>query len=75
MAAIDKKALWVAWTHDAMETYSIPEDTDATDELVDDMVEVATKYADDMLDEFEERFGGGEGRRSRRRKTEPEGED
>jgi hypothetical protein len=70
----DKKELWVGWTRDAISQYAIPEEVENTDELVDDMRDVATKYADSMLDEFEERFGGG-GRSAgggRRRRGEPE---
>lgn len=71
--AIDKKELWAGWTRDAMSRYVIPDTIDDVDDLIDDMAEVAVGYADQMLDEFEERFGGGSrsGTR-RRRKTEPE---
>jgi len=56
---VDKKELWVGWTRDAMLKYAPPEnDKIDTDGLVDDMVDVTTKYADAMLDEFEERFEG-----------------
>lgn len=65
--ADDKKDLWVAWTHDALDNYEAPDRLDDSDELVDDMVGVAVKYADSMLDEYEERFGGTAGK-SRRRK-------
>ena len=72
--AVDKKDLWVQWTHQAMTKY-IPPDKVDEEELVDDMVEVTTRYADSMLDEFEERFGDGEriaSRKSRRKKPEAE---
>lgn len=59
---------WVAWTHDAVANYVMPDDIENADDLADDMVEVATAFADMMMDEFEERFGGGEGRRRKRRK-------
>jgi hypothetical protein len=65
----DKKALWVGWTHDALIRYSPPDDVEDADELVDDMVEASTKYADAMLEEFEERFSGGA---KRRRKKDPD---
>jgi hypothetical protein len=69
MAALDKKELWVQWTHDAVSQYAIPEEVEDSDELIDDMVDVATKYADQMLDEYEARFdGGGGGGRGRNRK-------
>lgn len=72
--AIDKKELWVGWTRDATSRYVIPDEVDDTDELIDDMAEVAVGYADQMLEEFEERFSAGSGRRGsgRRRKTDPE---
>lgn len=69
MAKDDKKELWVGWTHDALGNYVMPDDIDDVDELVDDMVEASTKYADSMLDEYENRFGdGGVGRRGRKKK-------
>ena len=66
MANTDKKDLWVGWTHDAMSRYVMPDDIDDVDDLVDDMVSAATKYADAMIEEFEERFSGG-ARRSRKK--------
>ena len=68
MATVDKKELWVGWTHDAMSRYVMPEEVDDSDDLVDDMAEVATTYADQMLDEYESRFGGAGGGRQRKRK-------
>jgi len=59
----DEKELWVAWTHDAMGRYQMPDDIKDADELADDMADIATKYADSMLDEYNERFGSGGGRR------------
>jgi len=73
MAEDDKKDLWVNWTHDAMSRYVMPDDIEDVDELVDDMVTAATKYADAMIEEFEERFSGGKRRRSR--KTDPDPDD
>ena len=67
------KELWVGWTRDAMGKYVLPDKVDDAEEMVDDMIEVATSYADGMLDEFEERFSGGRGSRRRRRPEEPEG--
>jgi hypothetical protein len=63
--------LWVGWTRDAMTRYSPPEDVD-NDELVDDMVEVATKYADSMLDVYEETFFGGTAKKRRKRDEDDE---
>jgi hypothetical protein len=72
--ATDRKELWVGWTRDATSRYVIPDEIDDTDELIDDMAEVASGYADQMLEEYEERFGGAAGRRGsgRRRKQEAE---
>ena len=73
--AISKAEMWVQWTRDAVSRYVVPEEVEDADELVDDMSEVATKFADTMLDEFEERFAGNtEPRRpkTRKRKTEEE---
>ena len=73
--ALDKKELWVGWTRDAMSRYVIPDEIDDIDEQIDDMAEVASGYADQMLEEFEDRFGGRSASRGagRRRKTdEPE---
>lgn len=75
--AVDKKELWAGWTRDAMSRYQPPENVDSTDELVDDMSEVATTYADEMLDQFEERFEGnrGGGRKRGRRQRGGGGEE
>ncbi len=72
--ADNKKELWVEWTHQAMSKYAPPEGKIDDEELVDDMVDVTTKYADSMLDAFEERFEGAErtAPRPRRRKEKPE---
>jgi hypothetical protein len=66
MDKLDKKELWVGWTHDAIANYMMPEDVEDADELVDDMADVATKYADAMLAEYEARF---EGASARKRKS------
>ena len=76
---VDKQALWVEWTRDAIGRYEAPEDIDDNDDLADDMVEVATKYADSMLDALEKRFEPGSARTVRggakRRKPKDEDED
>jgi hypothetical protein len=74
MANQDKKELWVGWTHDAMSRYVMPDDIDDVDDLVEDMVAAATKYADAMVDEFEERFSGGT-RRNRKKKKDDDDDD
>jgi hypothetical protein len=75
--AVDKKELWLDWTHDAISQYEKPEDIKSLDDLIDDMSEFVTMYADEMLDQFEERVANHEfdssPRRSARRRP-PEGE-
>jgi hypothetical protein len=65
----DKKQMWVDWTHDVMSMYSKPDDLEGED-LVDDMADIASTYADAMLDEFEERFGSGTKRKRRSKEDE-----
>lgn len=73
--ADDKKELWAAWTHDAISAYSEPDDLDA-DEIIDDMVDTATAYADAMLEEYEARFSSGPARKKRsKRKKKPDLDD
>ncbi len=75
--AISKAEMWVQWTRDAVARYQVPEEVEDADELVDDMCDVSVKYADTMLEEFEERFSGGtsEPRRPKTRKRKTDGED
>jgi hypothetical protein len=67
MAKISEKTkeLWAGWTRDALKGYSPPDDA-SNNEIVDDMVEISISYADDMLEEYEGRFEGGDGRRRRK---------
>jgi len=67
-AGLDKKELWIDWTHDALGAYSPDEEADMEDS-VDDAVEFATKFADSMLDEYEKRFESGGASRRKRGKT------
>lgn len=53
--ATDKKELWVGWTRDAAAQYERPQGLEEVDEVLDDMVDVTTGYADMMLEEFEQR--------------------
>ena len=71
---MDRKDLWVGWTHDAMSQYRMPEEVEDADELVEDMADVAAKYADEMLEAYTTRFGEGGGR-SRRRKPADDDDD
>jgi len=73
--AMSKAEMWVAWTRDAVARYVVPDEVEDADELVDDMTDVVIKYADTMLEEFEERFSGGASEpraKTRKRKTERE---
>jgi hypothetical protein len=74
--AADKRDLWVGWTRDAMDKYEMPDKVEDAEELANDMADVAVAYADMMLEEYEDRFGGSGGRErrpaKRRRKEEPE---
>lgn len=72
--AISKAEMWVQFAAAAVSRYVVPEEVEDADDLVDDMSDVATKFADEMLDQYEERFSGGETRRpkTRKRKTEEE---
>ena len=66
------KELWIDWTHDAMgvlETSGVPEGTDDPEEIVDHMADVASGFADAMLDELAERFGETGVKKRRKRKT------
>lgn len=64
------KDLWVGFAKAALQNYTPSEDVEDTDELADDMVDISTKYADSMLDEYEERFAGGRGSRRRKKNDE-----
>lgn len=78
MASLTDKELWIGFARDAMASYS-PIDAPDNEELVDDMLEVSSDYADAMLDEVNERFGGaktgGRRRRKTKRKTDEDDED
>jgi|GEM_PF-3184080 len=73
---IDKVKIWNEYARDATQRYVVPDEIDDVEELTNDMVDVATGYADLMLEELEDRiadgtFGGGSrGRASRRRRRE-----
>lgn len=80
MAADTNEAeLWAGWTRDAMKSFDIGElgdEDEAIDVTVDDMVDIATQYADAMLDEYNERFqSSGGGRKKRRKKGRRRGDD
>jgi predicted site-specific integrase-resolvase len=66
--AISKAEMWVQFATAAVARYVVPEEVEDADELVDDMSEVATQFADQMLDEYDERFLGGTERKPKTRK-------
>ena len=69
---INKRELWIQFALAGTARYVVPDEVEDADELVDDMTDVATKYADEMLDQFEQRDQDGsfdeEARRPRTRK-------
>ncbi len=65
----EKKELWIDWTGVALAAFEVPDLPDDADDAADVMVEVATKFADSMLDEYEARFETGGARRRKRGKT------
>lgn len=70
--ANEKKDLWVQWAHDAIARYPLIDEDEDVDETANNMVDVATVYADLMLEEYENRFASGAAasKRSKRRKAE-----
>lgn len=73
--ALDKKELWVDWTHDAMANFVMPESVDDPEELASEMADVACNYADEMLEEYERRFEKGGSSRNRRKRKDDEEEE
>ena len=77
----DKGELWVDWTRDAMANFPTPEEVgdgdDAAEDLAIEMADVACHYADEMLEEYERRFGkgAGNGKGRRRRKKDDDEEE
>jgi hypothetical protein len=71
----DNKELWAGFARDAMSAYVIPDEVDDVKELINDMADVATGYADAMLEEFENRFEDGPKRRRSRRKSDDDEDD
>jgi hypothetical protein len=71
----EEKELWVDWARDALGAYTEPDDIKDGDELLNDMVDSVTAYADAMLEEYKERFSGGTARRRRKKKPDPDDDD
>lgn len=72
MASKEEKELWLTLVRDALNKYEIPDGKLENEELVDDMLDVTTSFADGVLDELDARYGGArkESRRRKRRKDE-----
>lgn len=49
---------WAGWAQASIASYVVPDDVDSMKEQIKDMVEVSTRYADKMLKEYVDRFGG-----------------
>ena len=77
MATKDElKQLWVGWTRDAMSRYEMPTEIDDAEELVDEMIDVVTDYADGMLEEYENRFEAGPKRKRKKgKRADPDDDD
>lgn len=75
----NKKELWVGWTRDAISRYEMPVEIDdeegALEDLVDEMADVATDYADAMLAEYENRFEGAARRKRKKKKSKEDDDD
>jgi hypothetical protein len=54
---MDPGEMWLQLVLGALNKYEPPEKTDSPEELVDDMIEVTTDYANGVLDAYEEQFG------------------
>jgi hypothetical protein len=63
-----EKELWAAFAQAAMQSYQVDlREADDVDEVVDDMVVVASGFADAMLDAMDERYTEKARRGSKRR--------
>ena len=71
----EKEKIWLEFAHDATRRYVMPDAIEDSEDLVDDMAEIATGYADAMLEEFEERFSGGARRTRKKAKKSEEAEE
>lgn len=69
MSEKEDKALWIEFAKAAIQSYEIPEDIADLDELVDDIGEMSAMVADEMLDQFNDRFSRGSERRRPERET------
>lgn len=65
------KELWVGWTHDAAAVYERPDDIDDED-VVGNMVDFTTEYADMMLEEYEGFSSSGRKTRSKKKRKKVE---
>ena len=70
----EEKELWLSFTNDAAQMYSRPDNLE-DDDAIEHATEFTSGYADAMLDEYEERFVEGRGRRRRKARKEEEDEE
>jgi len=55
---MDEKEIWLRLVCSAAESYEVPADFDGdTDDLINDIADVAEGFADEILDRFEDKFG------------------
>lgn len=72
------KQAWIDFAHDALSSLPPPEEDASAEDIVDDMIAIASDFADGMLDELEERFGktaSAPRRRSGTRRRRPKDDD
>jgi hypothetical protein len=68
---LNVKELWVGWTRDAARQYERPDDLDEED-VVSDMVDFTTEYADMMLEEYEGFTASGRNARKKKKRKKVE---
>lgn len=71
----EQKELWCRFACAALAGYEAHCDPQDDDELADDMATVASKAADAMLDEYEERYAAGPRRKVKKAEPEPDPDD
>lgn len=52
----EDQELWIGFARAALASFRAPENVEDAHEIVDNMVSIATSAADEMLDEYLERF-------------------
>ena len=72
MTEKEQKELWIRFACATLQGFEMQADeVEDHDEHANDMIMVATKVADGMLDEYEERFAGGQPRKKQKTESEP----